>query len=75
MEITIKCEATGFDMGTREDRVISFKSHLEWVNKATNWVRPDDTLIDSEGRVVRNGRDAKAAKYPVSVYRMVGCGE
>ena len=75
MEITIKVEMTSVFMGTGKETLIQFSTFQQWVNKAANWVREKDTLIDSEGRVIRNGKDAKAATYPVSVYRMVGAGE
>ena len=75
MNVTIQCEATGVDISTGDPRVRKFHSFTEWVNKASSWMRPGYTLVDMDGRIVRNGADARAAKYPVSIYRLLGPAE
>ena len=73
--VTLQFEPTAVHSGTGSPIVREFISFGQWVNKAPTWVRRGDTLVDAEGRVVRNGADAKVAVYPVKILHLKGAAE
>lgn len=50
----------------------SFRSYIDWVNKAPSRIAPGDVCFDERGKVCRIGSDFRNADYPVTIVSRIG---